>query len=79
MKDNSISTLTFHDDGMAKRYLEVNAIKGAFVWKEGPRHWQVLEGKPAELTGFVCGEFKTKRAAKEKCNKINERIKELMV
>lgn len=77
MTDNSISTLSYFSDAMAKRYLECNAIKGAFVYKEGPRHYQVLEGNPEELAGFVCGDFKTKKAAKEKCDKINERIKEL--
>lgn len=77
MTDKSISLLCYHDDGMAKRYLEMNTIKGAFVWKEGPRHYQVLEGNPQDLTGFVCGEFRTKKAAKEKADKINERIKSL--
>lgn len=75
MKDSSISLLTFGDDILAKKYLEMNAIKGAFVWKEDDRRWQCLEGNPRELIGFVCGEFKTKRAAKEKADKINERIK----
>jgi hypothetical protein len=57
MTDTSLSTLSYHGDSMAKRYLEMNAIKGAFVHKEGPRHYQVLEGNPSELMGFVCGEF----------------------
>lgn len=77
MTDKSISLLCYYDDNMAKRYLEMNAIKGAFVWKEGPRHYQVLEGNPSEYTGFVCGEFRTKKAAKEKADKINERINSL--
>ena len=77
MTDNSISTLSYFSDAMAKTHLEYNGIKGAFVWKEGPRHYQVLEGNPQDLTGFVCGDFRTKKAAKEKCDKINERIKEL--
>ena len=77
MTDNSLSTLSYFSDDMAKRYLECNAIKGAFVWKEGSRHYQVLEGNPQDLTGFVCGDFRTRKAAKEKCDKINARIKEL--
>lgn len=77
MKDQAISLLCYYDDNMAKRYLEMNGIKGAFVHKEGPRHYQVLEGNPSELTGFACGDFRTKRAAKEKVDKINARIKEL--
>ena len=78
MTDNSLSLLSYFSDNMAKRYLEMNAIKGAFVHKEGPRHYQVLEGNPSELMGFVCGDFRTKRAAKEKSDKINARIKELL-
>lgn len=78
MTDNSLSLLSYFSDGMAKRYLEMNAIKGAFVHKEGPRHYQVFEGNPSESMGFMCGEFRTKRAAKEKSDKINTRIKELL-
>lgn len=77
MTDNSISLLSYFSDGIAKRYIEVNNIKGAFVHKQGPRHYQVLEGNPQDLTGFVCGDFRTKKAAKEKCDKINNRIREL--
>lgn len=62
---------TSFSGGMLKRYIEGNGIEGAFVWREGPRHWRVLEGKPSEKTGFLAGEFKTKREAKSLAEKIN--------
>lgn len=70
----SIDLSSFRDDGMARRYLEINGIAGAFVWKEDEKHWQVLEGKPEEKTGFLSAEFTTRKEAKLYCDSLNARI-----
>lgn len=58
--------------GMAKTYLSMNPqIVGAFVWKEGPRRFQVLEGEPQKSCGFVVAEVATMREAKSLCSRAN--------
>jgi hypothetical protein len=76
MKTNtSINILTMGNLLMSGAYLRGNpSIKAAFVYRQDARCWQVLEGNPDELTGFVAGEFPTKRQASEYCASINERI-----
>lgn len=60
---------------MLKRYIELNAIKSAFVYKEGARVWQVYAGNAATLIGFKEGEpFRTKREALELASKVNALI-----
>jgi hypothetical protein len=61
--------------GLLKKYIELNGIKNAFVWKEGNRHYQVLVGDSETQIGFVDFESKTFREAKKKCFKANELIK----
>lgn len=56
------------------KYIEGNGIKSAFVWREGKGHWQVLEGDAKKLTGFLAGEFKTKREAEKLKEEINSLI-----
>jgi len=79
MKDSSINTLSFGNDFLAKRFVESNGIKNAFIYKEpcNPtnRRWQVLEGNESTLSGWTAGEFRTKKAAKMFCDKLNEKIK----
>ena len=74
----SISALSYVGGNLhlARRYLEANRIVNAFVWKEGGRRYQVLEGNSQDERGFPCAEFTTKREAKEHAEKINQFIKE---
>ncbi len=73
-KRSSINALSF-SGGLLKTYLEGNGIKGAFVWREGPREWEVLEGNPEEKTGFHAATFTTRREANALRDKINEHIR----
>lgn len=60
---------------MLKRYIELNAIKSAFVFKEGARVWQVYAGDAVARTGFKEGEpFRTMREALEHSGKVNALI-----
>jgi len=61
---------------LLKRYLELNGIRDAYVWRESARHWQVMEGNAENLTGFLAGEFRTKREAENLKDKINKLIHE---
>ena len=66
-----INTTTFKDANMRAAFVRMNGIKSAFVWKEGERHYQVLEGDAQALTGFLAGEFTTRREAIALRDKIN--------
>lgn len=68
------SVLAITNLDLAALYLLQNGIEGAFAWKEDTRHYQVLEGKPEELTGFVAAEFALAREASAYADAINERI-----
>lgn len=72
--ESSICLASFTNDGMAKRYLEMNTIRAAFVYREGPRTWEVLEGNPETLCGFKAATFTTKREADAFCAQLNARI-----
>ncbi len=69
------ATIYSNNPSLLKKYLKGNGIINAFVWKEGRGEWQVLEGKSAELTGFVAETFKTKREAVKLRDEINFLIK----
>jgi hypothetical protein len=72
-----INCTTFKGNALLRTFVEGNGIKSAFVWREGKRHWQVFEGDAEKLTGFLAGEFKTKREAEELKQEINNLIKAL--
>lgn len=60
---------------MLKRYIELNGIKSAFVFKEDNRVWQVYAGDAVARTGFKAGEpFRTMREALAHAEKINTLI-----
>ncbi len=69
-----INCTTFKNNPLLGRFIEGNGIKNAFVWREGKGRWQVLEGDAENLTGFLAGEFKTKKEAKELKEEINSLI-----
>lgn len=69
-----INCTTYKGNSLLGKYIEGNGIKSAFVWREGKGHWQVLEGDAKKLTGFLAGEFKTKREAEKLKEEINSLI-----
>lgn len=55
-------------------YLRANGIKGAFITHEGRGKWNVYEGKPEELTGFLGLENVSRAKAIATRNEINKLI-----
>ncbi len=68
-----INCATYKGNSLLGTYIKGNGIKNAFIHREG-KHWQVLEGDAENLTGFLAGEFKTKREAKKLKEEINSLI-----
>lgn len=60
---------------LLKRYIELNAIVSAFVFKEGEKVWQVYIGNAVTRVGFKEGApFKTMREALAHAEKANTLI-----
>jgi hypothetical protein len=60
---------------MLKRYIELNGIVSAFVFKEGEREWQVYAGNAVTRVGIKEGSpFKTMREALAHAEKVNALI-----
>jgi len=75
MRTNIINTISFEGSPLLKQFIRANNIKGAFVHKEGERHWQIFEGDPDTQQGFLAGEYSRKRDAIKIRDKINELVK----
>ena len=74
MKAEFINSRTFEKSPLLKSYIEMNAIKGAFIYKDG-NNYQVFEGDPETQIGLLAGEFSLRRDAIELRNKLNDLIK----
>ena len=62
---------------MAREFIRMNGIKAAFVWRNGPKDWEVLEGDPELKAGFSAGRFSTRREANALRDEINAIIQQV--
>jgi len=62
---------------MAKRYLEINGIVGAFIWHD-PEGFNVYLGNPADAIGYHEAGPMLKREAVALRDRLNARIREVM-
>ena len=74
----SINVTTYKaTPALAREFIRMNGIKAAFVWRNGPKDWEVLEGDPERKVGFCAGHFTRKHDAESLRDEINAIIQQV--